>query len=219
MLFAFGLVAVLGGCHSESAGTPDAGAAAPITSTSSSAVDAALAAAPSASSGGALETDGGVRVVKLPDRLSQKLASRALDGGGTPAHPFFLGPFGPTQLTAFGIAQSDPTSPFTPIADSFLPGEFAPLEIEPFTEPPRNGWKIDAILFDAIDSTQKASPIVIAELMTGIGPKGAQPFTQVVVYSWNGAKFVHAKTVEKKLAGATTAEEVRKRLEPLKKGQ
>lgn len=219
MQLAFGLVTFLAGCHSESAGAADAGAATPLASASSPSIDAAVAAIPSPNTEGALETDAGARVVKLPDRLSQKLASDALDGGGTPAHPFFLGPFGPAPLTVFGLAQSDPSSPFTPIAATFFVGNFQPLEIEPFTDPPRNGWKIDAVLFDAIDATKKASPIVIAELMTGIGPKGAQPFTQVIVYSWNGTKFVHAKAVEKKLAGATTADEVRKRLEPLKNGQ
>lgn len=217
--------AVLAGCHSKTSATPDAGPpipAPPVSTVSPLQAAMDMMTAAGSSTAGAPTPDEAA-ASKTPDDFAQMLA-RSLVDGGAPAHPFFIGPFGPSPLTVFGIAQTDPTSPFTVVAAKANPVSHGPMPydavpIEPLTDTPWNGWAIDAILFDAIDKAKNPSPIVIAEFMTGIGPDGAKPFTEVIVYRWNGAKFVHAKTVEKKLAGATTAEEVRKRLEPLKKGE
>lgn len=207
-------------CHS----TAPVGADAALSSAPAT-VDAVLPPAPSAAASAAAATSAsastskGRTIITLAPSEADTLAHSIVDGGA-PSHPFFLGDFGPSPRTAFGLLQTDTMSPYTPVAATMDDrGLFSRVAIEPLTDTSWNGWQIDAVMFEDVDGSGKLAPIVIAELMTGIGPEGAKPFSLVIVYRWTGTKFVHAKAVEKKLTGATDASEVRKRLDALKKSE
>ena len=81
------------------------------------------------------------------------------------------------------------------------------------------GGETDEFTPADIDGAGKQGVIVLAEFMTGIGPEGAKPFLETLVYAWNGSKFAHVKDVEKKLEDAKNADEVHARLAALKKRQ
>jgi hypothetical protein len=147
------------------------------------------------------------KFVRLTPEEQDRIVRPELRPGEAIAHQVFRGPFGPSNEAIVVVTERElKYAGFVLVPDS---GGMKKLPL-PLLHDAWSGFDVAAVSFEDVDGDGVRELIVMAEYMTGIGPKGSQPFHWNTVVAFRDGRFVRLPEVEKAIERADTAAQVKK---------
>lgn len=122
------------------------------------------------------------------------------------AHATFLGPLGPSPELSFAVVQRE-----NKLYAWVLPAGATQTRVDgPALHDEWTAYEVAAVMFPTVSEQRVA--VVLAQCITGVGPTGAEPFPCNAALRWDGAALTRDPELERALATARTAIDVRKAL-------